>query len=89
MLSGDKRVTIRLGERNIQEDAALTFEATNGTHSDVIVQVEFVCSLPLGHVPHFYYEADGFTSTEDMLESMKRFYPDITLDSVVTIIEFA
>lgn len=88
LLSGDKQVTIRLGERLIEENAPLTFESVNGTQPDVKVLVDTVVSLPINEVPHFFYEADGFTSTENMVESMKRFYPNITMDSVVTIVGY-
>lgn len=88
LLSGDKQVTIRLGERNIEENATLTFESVNGTQPDVKVTVDTVIVLPINEVPEYFYQADGFTSIEHMVESMKRFYPNITEDSIVTIIGY-
>lgn len=88
LLSGDKRVTIRMGQRNIQVGADLTIEATDGTQSNVVVTIEGLTILPVNLIDDEYLAADGFDSYEDFIQGMKRFYPTITEDSIVSIIFF-
>jgi hypothetical protein len=88
LLAGEKEVTIRLGERHIQEDSSLIFEATDGGYPNVSVLVDTVMVMPLNEVPEYFYQADGFESLDHMVESMQRFYPNITEESIVTIVGF-
>jgi hypothetical protein len=34
------------------------------------------------------YRADGFTSREDLLSGMKKYYPNLTLESPITVIRW-
>ena len=88
MLSGDKRVTIRNGQRNIEVDKHLTIESTNGTYPSVTVLVEMITVLRVKDLSDDFLEADGFEYLEDFIEGMSRFYPNLTEDSVVTVIVF-
>lgn len=83
---GDKLVTIRKGRRDIILDDLL-FECVDGTRKD-IVEVRKVIHCRLAEVPEEYYRKDGFESLLDMLEGMRDFYPDISFDSEVTVVEF-
>jgi hypothetical protein len=84
---GDKLVTIRKGRRDIIL-GDLLFESVDIAR-EAVVEVRKVIYCRLGEVPATYYLKDGFTSAEDMLEGMRNFYPDVTMDSEVTVIEFS
>jgi hypothetical protein len=83
---GNKLVTIRKGRRDIAL-GELLFESVE-IQREAIVVVTKVIYCRLIEVPTEYYEKDGFESREHMLEGMRTFYPDLTWDSEVTVIEF-
>lgn len=84
---GAKRVTIRNGRRAIAR-GRLRMESTQGTEPDVYVNVTRVLVVPLYRVPQVALKGDGFVDAQDALECLQRFYPSITLESEVTVIEF-
>ena len=83
---GNKLVTIRSGRRDIQLGELLFESVELGREAVVVVTKVLYCALK--DVDPDYYFKDGFHSTEEMLEGMKNFYPDMTLDSEVTVVEF-
>ena len=85
-LTDGKRVTIRKGRRNIQL-GDIIFESTEIKRIQKADIIYVMYSL-LKNIPIDAIENDGFNSVEEMLDGMKGFYPDITLDSECTIVYF-
>lgn len=81
-----KSVTIRKGKRDIDLDL-LKFESEE-TKREQIVMVRFVMYAKLKNIPLEDVWLDGFENYEDMIENMKRFYPDINMETVCTVIQF-
>lgn len=88
VVKGTKRITIRLGQRNIEVGKFLTLEATNGTLPSVQVYVEGLTVLPLELIDETYIEADGYASHEDLIAGLQKFYPGINENSIVTLVMF-
>ena len=82
----EKTVTIRKGRRDIVL-GDLLFESVDEGRQEV-VDVRKVIYCRLGEVPPSFYKRDGFNDSGEMIEVMREFYPDITSDSEVTIIDF-
>lgn len=82
-----KSVTVRTGHRPIQQ-APLVFRGVSNELLTVTVAVDRVIHTRLRHVSPEDVEADGFLDHADMLQQMRRFYPDITEDSPVTVVRF-
>jgi hypothetical protein len=85
--SGWKTATIRSGKRDILP-GPLRFEATDGTvpSRDVTVRrvsYAFVRDLTDGDIFQ-----DGASTRESLISGLKHFYPDLTNDSLVTIVAF-
>lgn len=86
-LEKGKRTTIRQGRRHI-ELGGLLFESTEvKRHKVVSVISVHYCRLANVYIGDL--TNDGFKDHNDMWEQMKRFYPDITFDTEVTVIKFA
>ena len=83
VLEGKKQQTVRLGKREI-ELGPLLLEATNKTTDNVVCDVYQVTYTRLKHVdlPEDYDTLDNFYNT------MKSIYPEITPESLVTVIKF-
>ncbi|MDH5367657.1 MAG: hypothetical protein OEW67_11750 [Cyclobacteriaceae bacterium] len=73
------RISISLGELLLQS-TALKREET------VLVKMVYFCLLK--DVMQDDIINDGFDDHDDMSEKMKRFYPDITLETEVTVVRF-
>jgi hypothetical protein len=82
----EKRVTIRKGRRDIQL-GILDFVCTSGTRG-ATVNVTSVEYTSLVMVTQDDLVSDGFKNIAELYDTMKRFYPDITLKDEVTIIRF-
>lgn len=82
----EKTCTIRKGRRDIQI-GDLLFESLE-TKRQQKVWVERVIYCWLCDVPEQYIHADGFVDAKDMLEKMRAFYPDMEMDTEVTVVEF-
>lgn len=87
LLSGDKECTIRSGKRNI-ELGYLAFSSVSGDIEPVVVDVIRVSHTLARYIHVREAQADGAVSVNALLTAMRRFYPDLTLDDVVTIVEF-
>jgi hypothetical protein len=79
MLSGAKKVTIRKGTREYAPEIEIA------GYPAVVDSVEH---YPLGAVPFEILLSDGFVSFTDTLERLARFYPDITFETMVTVLRF-
>lgn len=84
LLLGHKKISIREGHRDYHPGQMLIGDQE--TSFVVMVDLVNVKHTTLGEVTEEEWLADGFTSQEDMLEGMKIFYPNINLDSPVTVL---
>ena len=85
-LETGKNCTIRKGRRDIKLDKLL-FESLDEKRTTV-VNVVMTIHCKLQHIPDEFVWNDGFTGHENMLTEMKRFYPDIQMDTECTVIIF-
>lgn len=84
VLDGRKKITIREGHRDYKRGKVMLC-----CHLEpwaVSAEITGVRHTTLREVTEAEYEADDFMSCEDMLAGMRRFYPNMTLDSPVTVI---
>lgn len=81
---GHKRVTVRLGKRDIKL-GALTFTSAVGTRKPIRTTVVRVRVCKQCVMPKW---ALGGLTHEDELAVLQRFYPNITDSATVTCIEF-
>lgn len=86
LLLNTKFSTIRFGRRDIQL-GELTFENVSDSDSKVVNVIRVVHSK-VHSLMAFEITDDGFKNINDLIEGMKRFYPDIDRQSEVTVIEF-
>ena len=84
---GYKRNTIRKGRRDIGL-GLLRLEGAEDESLTIVVEVTSVTFIRLCNVSQEDMESDGFLDHADMLVQMRRFYPDITLATEVTVINF-
>jgi hypothetical protein len=85
-LQAGKRTTIRLGKRDITL-GSLLFES-NDLKRESIVTVAKVNYCKLKDVSLDDLINDGFSDHSHMLNEMKRFYPEIEMESWVTVVGF-
>ena len=85
-LENNKGVTIRKGRRNILL-GELLFESVEHQR-EAIVNVSSVEYCALEDVPNEDVWNDGFEDQIDMYHGMKQFYPDIEMNTEVTIVRF-
>lgn len=84
--NGTKKVTIRKGRRMIYE-GLLFLEATNSGDA-IHVDVDKVMVKQFFDIPIRYIKMDGAGSHDEMLEAMRRFYPDMDYSTICTVIEW-
>jgi hypothetical protein len=83
---GTKTITVRKGKRNyFPGDFVRVGCDSYGWYLGMIESVE---QMPLGDVPQSAREDDGFQSHEEMVETLREFYPDIDRSSDVTVIRW-
>ncbi len=85
---GIKEMTIRKGVRKITIGEDLTFinaEDPEDTHVVYVIGAEL---RQLRMVPDSVAQEDGFEHMPHLYEGLKKFYPDITLEDIVTIVRF-
>jgi len=86
LLASGKAATIRKG-RILITSSDLLFQSTEEKR-ELTVSVKEVYYCQLKDVNLEDVLNDGFKNHQDMAEKMKRFYPDITLDTEVTVVKF-
>jgi hypothetical protein len=84
--NNSKRVTIRTGHRNIAAGQNLVIENATDETDTLCVVPHTVVHTYLKHVNENHLNADGFLNAYDAAKKMQRFYPDITVDSKVTVV---
>lgn len=89
VLGGTKFTTVRTGLRDIKL-GPLAFEATEGGHPNIVVNVVKVEFCPLWNVSNWVLRGEGLYAGDwDMLHDvLKEFYPDVNEDTPITAIEF-
>lgn len=87
LFDGTKRSTVRKGRRGIVP-GSLALEAADGGGWGVVVNVTEVRHKKLSELTDEEAQSDNAASAKELAEAMKRFYPDITPDSDITIILF-
>lgn len=85
--NGNKFTTIRNGRRDIALGNLRFDGATDDTLSELVI-VTSVTFTTLGEVSWETLDRDGFQDHDDAMKQMRRFYPDITLEDEVTVIDF-
>lgn len=86
MLKKGKETTIRKGRRDIALGKLLFESIDEKRYRMVNVLMVYYCKLSNVFISDV--TNDGFKNHNDMWYQMKRFYPDITFDSEVTVIKF-
>lgn len=85
-LASVKQISIREGDRDYRIGQLILCNPDN--NFCVMADIVEVRKCKLSEVTQEEWEADGFVSQEDLLTGMRIFYPDITLESTVTIIRW-
>ena len=87
--AGEKEITIRRGERDYQLGSAVMNVPSGGEQYPPLA-IDFVGAeiTTLRHVRLVDLAADGYESLEHALNDLHGYYPDLTLDSVVTVVRF-
>lgn len=86
-LTGAKRISIREGARDYQAGDTLML-CCHIRDSSFMAKVAEVRHCKLGEVTQDEYTADGFDTQASLLSGLQSFYPNMTLDSVVTIVRW-
>jgi hypothetical protein len=81
-----KKITIRKGSRDYLPNDRIFVGCDS--YAWFPVMVTSVTYTNLEFVAQDVLEADGFTSWDDMFNTMKKFYPDITPTDRVTVIRW-
>lgn len=84
VLNGTKKISIRQGHRDYRKGVVML--CCEKVPWCVAADITYVRHTIVSQVTEEEYAADGFTSREDMLGRMRRFYPDLTSDSPVTVV---
>ena len=87
ILFGTKTITIREGYRDYHEGRPVMI-CCHIVPWAVLATITSVRYCTLNEVTEEENRADGFESREDMLGGMQKYYPDMTLDSEVTVIRW-
>lgn len=84
VLTERKQISIREGHRDYQKGPMIICDPENPWA--VSVNLTEVKHCTMAEITEEEWLADGFVSQEDMLEGMKKYYPNIGLSSPVTIL---
>lgn len=84
--SGKKQVTIRRGKRPYRPGQRVIGRCSGD--EGVLIEITECKQMPLKEVPQQDLMDDGFQGAEQALQSLRRWYSDLTLDSTVSVIRF-
>lgn len=87
VIDGTKTITIREGHRDYRPGLPVMLCCHLESWA-VMADIENVRHCVLNEVTREEWADDGFTSQEDLLTGLQRFYPNMTMDSPVTIIRW-
>ena len=90
IINGVKKITVRGGYRDYKVDKAVFVVVCdfNVVTVAVVKQLKSVKWKKLCELTKEEIEADGFKDLNDALNGLQRFYPEIGLDSPITVIEW-
>jgi hypothetical protein len=86
IMLGKKKITIREGHRDYHEGPVMIC-----CHIDpwaVMATITSVRHTTLAEVTREEYTADGYSSQVQMLEDLRQYYPNMTMESDVTVISW-
>jgi hypothetical protein len=86
---GDRTFTIRDGERPLPFDRCIKAVSIDDPDGGIPVQVVSTEYMAFRLVPMRLIKLAGHVTHESCLDDMRSYYPDITLDSIVTVVRFA
>ncbi len=86
VLTGLKQISIREGHRDYHPGRMIICDPVEPWA--VAVDLVEVKHITMAEITKEEWEADGFTSQDDMLQGMKKFYSNIELGSPVTILSW-
>jgi len=86
IINGKKKITIRKDWRDYRP--GLVIICCHIEPWAVMAEITKVRHCTLEEVTEAEYQADGFKSKKGLLEGLRKFYPDITWNSPVTIIRW-
>lgn len=84
--NGVKRITIREGHRDYT--IGFTLLCCHLANWCMAVNVIAVEHTTLEHVRHADLHSDGFDTRNELLDGLRHFYPNITLQSPVTVVRW-
>jgi len=87
ILYGGKAITIREGHRDYQPGCPVMLCCHTEPWA-VMADITSVRHTTIAKVTKEEYEADDFHSRKDLLEGLRRFYPNIDMNSPVTVIRW-
>lgn len=85
---GDKTLTIREGRRDFQPGDKLVFTYSEFEEYQGGFEVTDVTQCPLKDVPIDIINAEGWSGHKQALKNLQAFYPDLTMESFVTVIQW-
>lgn len=86
ILYGGKTITIREGHRDYRPGPVML--CCHLVPWAVMADITNVRHCTLREVTEEEYQDDGFHTQDDLLKGLQRFYPNMTLDSPVTVIRW-
>jgi hypothetical protein len=88
IIAGIKQITIREGYREGYDPGRPVILCCEKDPWCVMADITKVRHCLLSEVTEEEWRADGYASREELLTDMRRFYPDMTWDSAVTIVSW-
>jgi hypothetical protein len=86
IISGKKRITIREGFRDYNQGAVMLC-----CHIEpwaVLADITEVKHCLISQLDHADIVADGFSTRMDLIDGLRKYYPNISVDSAVTVIRW-
>ncbi len=84
--SGRKKITFRAGRRRFRPGEIVEGKCAEGI--TFVLRITGCETKPLGQVTEEEAKADLFESREVVLEGMRRFYPEMTWETEISLIRF-
>lgn len=85
LASGSKKITLRNNHRTTINEGDWTKLVCSTSKTTFETQITVVRLTTWGEITAAEYKADGFSSQDNMMQIMKQYYPNITLESNATV----
>jgi len=86
IISGEKRATIRLGKKDVRE--GMTVYLAVGGRPFARARIVRVSYKKLKELTRHEIRSEGYTSLPDLISDLKKIYPALSPDDMVTYIEW-